>query len=131
MSFETSSCAAACAARSDARAASSAAIRSSGLALVAVDYLVTILYNQELKPLWWSASKHLEPAAAKGTRTRVLWEGDEAVLTSEHDGVVFDFVEAILQKRKPQTSLQDALLFARIADAIYASSATGKPVSFD
>jgi len=72
-----------------------------------------------------------EPDAAKGTRTRVLWEGDEAVLTSEHDGVVFDFVEAILQKRKPQTSLQDALLFARIADAIYASSATGKPVSFD
>jgi len=72
-----------------------------------------------------------EPDAAKGTRTRVIWEGDEAVLTAEHDGVVFDFVEAILQKRPPQTSLQDALLFARIADAIYASSASGKPVAFD
>jgi len=67
----------------------------------------------------------------KGTRTRVIWEGDESPLTSEHDGVAADFVEAILQKRKPQTSLQDALLFARIADAIYASSASGKPVSFD
>ena len=72
-----------------------------------------------------------EPDAAKGTRTRVIWEGDETVLTSEHDGVVFDFVDAILQKRKPQTSLQDALLFARLADAIYASSASGKAVCFE
>lgn len=72
-----------------------------------------------------------EPDAEKGTRTRVIWEGDETPLTAEHDGVSADFVEAILQKRKPQTSLQDALLFARIADALYASSASGKPVSFD
>lgn len=72
-----------------------------------------------------------ETDAAKGTRTRVLWEGDATASTSEHDGVVNDFVDAILQKRKPETTLQDALLFARIADAIYASSASGKPVSFD
>ena len=72
-----------------------------------------------------------EPDTEKGTRTRVIWEGDESVLLSEHEGVVADFVEAIQQKRKPQTSLPDALLFARIADAIYASSASGKPVSFD
>ena len=72
-----------------------------------------------------------EPDAEKGTRTRVLWEGDESVLLSEHEGLVADFVDAILQKRKPQTSLQNALLFARIAEAIYASSASGKPVNFD
>ena len=72
-----------------------------------------------------------EPDAEKGTRTRVIWEGDESALTSEHDGVAADFVEAILQKRAPQTSLQNALLFARIADAIYASSASGRPVNFD
>ena len=29
-----------------------------------------------------------EPDAEKGTRTRVIWEGDESQLTSEHDGVV-------------------------------------------
>jgi predicted dehydrogenase len=61
----------------------------------------------------------------------LIWEGDETPLTTEHDGVVNDFVEAILQKRKPQTTLQDALLFARLADAIYASSAVGRAVTFD
>lgn len=71
----------------------------------------------------------IEPNPATGTTTRVLWEGDEATSTSEHDGVVFDFVDAILQKRKPQTTLQEALLFARIADAFYASADSGKPVA--
>ncbi len=71
-----------------------------------------------------------EPAPGGGIQTRVLWEGDETESTMEHDGVVFDFVDAILSKRKPNTSLQDALLFARIADAFYASADSGKPVSF-
>ncbi len=72
-----------------------------------------------------------EPDPEKGVRTRVIWEGDETPLTTEHDGVAADFVDAILQKRKPETSLKDALLFARIADAIYTSSAAGKAVTFD
>jgi predicted dehydrogenase len=67
----------------------------------------------------------------RGTRSRVIWEGDETPLTSEHDGVVFDFVTAILEKRKPNTTLKDALLFARLADAFYASAYSGKPVSID
>ncbi|MDB6169466.1 MAG: hypothetical protein JWM88_2330 [Verrucomicrobia bacterium] len=71
-----------------------------------------------------------EPDPEKGTRTRVIWEGDESALTTEHDGVAADFADAILQKRKPQTSLQDALLFARIADAIYASAESDGPVTF-
>lgn len=66
-----------------------------------------------------------------GIRSRVIWEGDETPLTSEHDGVVFDFVDAIREKRAPRTSLKDALLFARLADAFYASADSGKPVSFE
>jgi hypothetical protein len=49
-----------------------------------------------------------EPDAATGTRTRVLWEGDETASTAEQDRPVFDF-----------------------ADATYALSASGKPVAFD
>jgi predicted dehydrogenase len=69
-----------------------------------------------------------EPNPGTGTRTRVLWEGDESESSAEHDGVVLDFANAILEKRPPMTSLQDALLFARIADAFYASADTGQPV---
>lgn len=69
-----------------------------------------------------------EPDPA-GMRTRVIWEGDESVLQNEHEGLVADFVGAILERRKPATSLQDALLFARVADAVYASSDSGKPVA--
>lgn len=72
-----------------------------------------------------------EPDATAGTRTRVLWDGDETALTDEHDGPVLDFVAAILGRRAPATSLRDALLFARIADAVYASSASGRPAAFD
>lgn len=72
-----------------------------------------------------------EAAPGGGVQTRVLWEGDETESTLEHDGVVFDFVDAILEKRAPRTSLKDALLFARIADAFYASADSGKPVSFN
>jgi predicted dehydrogenase len=72
-----------------------------------------------------------EPDAVRGVRTRVVWEGDESALTAEHDGVTHDFVAAILEKRAPRTSLRDALLFARLADAIYASAASGRPVAFD
>lgn len=68
------------------------------------------------------------PNPGTGTRTRVLWEGDESESTLHHDGVVQNFAEAILEKRKPMTSLQDALLFARIADAFYTSADLGQPV---
>ncbi|MFZ9683251.1 MAG: Gfo/Idh/MocA family protein [Cephaloticoccus sp.] len=72
-----------------------------------------------------------QPNPGTGTKTTVLWEGEESGSGAEHDGVVFDFVTAILEKKKPMTSLADALLFARIADAFYTSADTGKPVSFD
>ncbi|MCF7687074.1 MAG: Gfo/Idh/MocA family oxidoreductase [Cephaloticoccus sp.] len=72
-----------------------------------------------------------EPNPGTGTVTRVLWEGDESTSTLEHEGITADFAAAILEKRKPMTSLQDALLFARIADAFYASADSGQPVSFE
>lgn len=71
------------------------------------------------------------PDAAQGTVTRVLWEGDEASQTLEHDGVVMDFVAAIREKRPPRTTLEQALLVARVTDAIYASADTGKAITFD
>jgi predicted dehydrogenase len=70
-----------------------------------------------------------EPDPATGTCTRVLWEGDESESTLHHDGVVFDFVDAILEKCAPRTSLTDALLFMRIADAFYRSADSGQPVA--
>ena len=69
------------------------------------------------------------PDPAHGTVTRVLWEGDEASQTLEHDGVVIDFVEAIIQRRRPRTTLEEALLAARVTDAIYASAQSGAPVT--
>ena len=72
-----------------------------------------------------------QPNPGTGTKTTVLWEGDESNSSAEHEGVVADFVGAILDRRKPHTSLEDALLFARVADAFYVSADTGKPVSFE
>ncbi len=72
-----------------------------------------------------------QPNPGTGTKTTAIWEGEESGSGAEHDGVVFDFVASILEKHKPMTSLEDALLFARIADAFYASADSGKPVSFD
>ena len=69
-----------------------------------------------------------EPEAAQGTRSRVLWEGDESQLTLDYDGVVFDFVESILQNRRPRTGLEEALLIARITDAVYAAADRGVPI---
>lgn len=73
----------------------------------------------------------IQPNPGTGTKTSVFWEGDESGSGAEHDGVVIDFVEAILEKRKPMTTLEDSLLFARVTDAFYASADTGKPVSFE
>lgn len=72
-----------------------------------------------------------EPNPGTGTKTTVLWEGDESQSSAEHDGVVADFVGAIIDQRKPHTTLEDSLLFARVTDAFYASAESGKPVSFE
>jgi predicted dehydrogenase len=69
-----------------------------------------------------------EPDPVQGTRSTVIWEGDESTSPAPHDGPVQDFVAAILEKRPPRTTLQDSLLLARITDALYASADTGQPV---
>ena len=69
------------------------------------------------------------PDPVHGTTTRALWTGDETTNTLEHDGPVHDFVAAILHHRRPRTTLEDALLLARLSDAFYASSAAGAPVA--
>lgn len=74
-----------------------------------------------------------EAVEGVGAVTRVLWEGDETVKELdcfEHYTPVWDFAGAIAEKRKPLTSLEDSLLMTRISDAVYASSASGKPVAF-
>lgn len=69
-----------------------------------------------------------EPDPAEGTRRRVIWSGDESGGYLEYDFVVEDFTRCILEKRRPKTSLQDALMFARIADAVYESASLNSPV---
>jgi len=71
-----------------------------------------------------------EPREGGGIQTRVLWEGEPGTRGREHDEVVRDFVEAVVNKRKPNTTLKEALLFARIADKLYESIDSGAPVSF-
>lgn len=70
-----------------------------------------------------------EPDPAQGTRSTVIWEGDESTSPAPHDGPVQDFVGAILEKRPPRTTLQDSLLLARITDALYASIDSGQPLA--
>jgi len=45
-----------------------------------------------------------------------------------HRGPVIDFVEALLDGRKPMTSLRNALTVQRLTDAIYESATSGEPV---
>lgn len=71
-----------------------------------------------------------EPDAARGAITRPLWEGDESGWENFNDGPLLDFASAIRHRRPPLTSLRDALLIARVTEAIYRSADTGRPVSF-
>jgi UDP-N-acetyl-2-amino-2-deoxyglucuronate dehydrogenase len=65
----------------------------------------------------------------KGTQIRTLWSGDETS-ANFNAAPVADFVAAIREGRAPRTSLADARQVAVLTDAIYASAASGGPVSF-
>jgi UDP-N-acetyl-2-amino-2-deoxyglucuronate dehydrogenase len=71
------------------------------------------------------------PDASQGTVTRVLWEGDEASQSLEHDGVILDFVTAIEQQGRPRTTLEEAWLVTRVTDAIYSSAQNNVGITFD
>ena len=67
-----------------------------------------------------------EGTTERGVTPKVLWQGDESWDTA-HRGPLADFAAAILERRQPQTSLEQALVVQQITDAIYASSAHGAP----
>jgi predicted dehydrogenase len=46
-----------------------------------------------------------------------------------HEGVVNDFVQAVLERRSPATTLEQALIVQQITDAIYAAAERLEPVS--
>lgn len=63
----------------------------------------------------------------RGVVTSTVWQGDEDWDTM-HSGVDEDFAAAVRAGRQPKTSLEQALVVARITDAIYASAEQGKAV---
>jgi predicted dehydrogenase len=68
-----------------------------------------------------------ETSFEKGVVTRTVWEANEdAGLV--HAGPVTDLAAAIREGRPPKTGLEQALVVARITDAIYASAEKGTSV---
>jgi len=68
-----------------------------------------------------------EASSEHGVVSRVVWQGDED-WDGMHSGVDEDFVSAVREGRQPKTSLERALVVARITDAIYASAEQGRSV---
>lgn len=62
-----------------------------------------------------------------GTLSRVLWEGDED-WEPAHRGPVADFAAAIIERRQPLTSLEQALVIQQLTDAIYQAATCGECV---
>ena len=58
---------------------------------------------------------------------KILWSGDET-WESAHIGPLYDFVQAVLQKRSPATSFEQSLLIQTITDQIYASAKSGNSI---
>lgn len=69
---------------------------------------------------------HLKGDSESGVVSKVLLEGPDGV--DINSAVVQDFGSAVLEKRPPKTSLQQALMIVRITDAIYESAETGGSV---
>jgi predicted dehydrogenase len=57
----------------------------------------------------------------------VLWSGPENA-ESISGGPAQDFVSAIRTGQPPRTTLENALIFQQIADAVYESAASGHAV---
>ena len=76
-----------------------------------------------------AAQKQLfhDTASARGTESRVLWQGDEE-WELVHRGPVADFAAAISEGRQPLTSLEQALVIQQLTDAIYQAATCGECV---
>jgi len=66
----------------------------------------------------------------KGVTPQVIWQGDESWDTV-HQGVLYDFARAVLERREPATNLERAFLVQRITDAIYEAATKGEPLALD
>lgn len=71
-----------------------------------------------------------EAKTEQGVTPKVFWQGDESWEIA-HAGPLTDFAAAILERRPPKTSLEQALIVQQITDAIYASAMAGKPMALD
>ncbi|MCX7969342.1 MAG: Gfo/Idh/MocA family oxidoreductase [Armatimonadetes bacterium] len=69
-----------------------------------------------------------EASTESGVLAKVIWQGDET-WDMVHEGVVNDFVQAVMQNRQPATNLERALIVQQITDAIYNSATKGELVS--
>jgi predicted dehydrogenase len=63
----------------------------------------------------------------EGVVSTTIWRGD-ATYAPTRIGVLEDFALAVRERRPPKTSLEQALVVQRIADAIYASAREGRAV---
>lgn len=77
------------------------------------------------KVIWYDRS---DPE--QGLVSEKLWEGSEEGGVV-HDGPVQDLAQAILEGRKPKTSLENALVVQKITDAVYASAEKGESVTIE
>ena len=73
---------------------------------------------------------HHRPDGDSGVQSETIWEGDESYDQIIPRNVV-DFALAIREGRQPKTSLENALVFQQIADAIYESAESGAAVSIE
>jgi predicted dehydrogenase len=69
-----------------------------------------------------------EASTEAGVVQKVIWQGDET-WDMVYEGVVNDFVQAVLERRSPATTLEQALIVQQITDAIYAAAERREPVS--
>lgn len=83
---------------------------------------LTMLYQQG------KVMTHDDTTREAGLVTREIWRGDET-WEQMQDWVLTDFIEAVVEGRQPQTTLERALVVQQITDAVYASARTGQSVA--
>jgi len=66
----------------------------------------------------------------RGLLPETLWEGD-CDGRARNMAMVRDFIEAVMERRQPQTSLERALVIQRISDAIYRSAESSMAISIE
>lgn len=82
---------------------------------------LTMLYKDD------KVITHDDTTTERGVVTKEIWRGTDE--WAEMQGfVLMDFIEAIVEGRQPQTSLEKALVIQKITDAVYESADRGAAV---